>query len=107
MHQKTWKIVNRLKVVKMKYGFLWVYCFWIRVKNNETIAAYLNELIRDDNKFCQGYYNSNQSRIYFQNLLTFLPKPRAFPEGFNDFKNNQTITINLQQKQLCQMIIVF
>ena len=76
---------------------IWIFggstVFGYGLKNNETIAAYLNELIRDKRviNFGQGYYNSNQSRIYFQNLLTFLPKPHAaiFLEGFNDFKNNQ------------------
>ena len=76
---------------------IWIFggstVFGYGVKNDETIAAYLNELITDKRviNFGQGYYNSNQSRIYFQNLLTFLPKPHAaiFLEGFNDFKNNQ------------------
>tara|TARA_A100001011_G_scaffold270221_1_gene279460 strand:+ start:65 stop:1174 length:1110 start_codon:yes stop_codon:yes gene_type:complete len=76
---------------------IWIFggstVFGYGLKNNETIAAYLNELIIDKKviNFGQGYYNSNQSRIYFQNLLTLLPKPHAaiFLEGFNDFKNNQ------------------
>tara|TARA_X000000950_G_C13883294_1_gene647810 strand:+ start:1354 stop:2478 length:1125 start_codon:yes stop_codon:yes gene_type:complete len=76
---------------------IWIFggstVFGYGLKNNETIAAYLNELIKDKRviNFGQGYYNSNQSRIYFQNLLTFLPKPHTaiFLEGFNDFKNNQ------------------
>ena len=76
---------------------IWIFggstVFGYGLKNDETIAAYLNELIINKRviNFGQGYYNSNQSRIYFQNLLTFLPKPHAaiFLEGFNDFKNNQ------------------
>ena len=76
---------------------IWIFggstVFGYGLKNDETIAAYLNELIKNKRviNFGQGYYNSNQSRIYFQNLLTFLPKPHAaiFLEGYNDFKNNQ------------------
>ena len=76
---------------------IWIFggstVFGYGVKNNETIAAYLDELTINKRviNFGQGYYNSNQSRIYFQNLLTFLPKPHTaiFLEGFNDFKNNQ------------------
>ena len=76
---------------------IWIFggstVFGYGLKNDETIAAYLNELVKNKRviNFGQGYYNSNQSRIYFQNLLTFLPKPHAaiFLEGFNDFKNNQ------------------
>ena len=76
---------------------IWIFggstVFGYGLKNDETIAAYLNKLIKNKRviNFGQGYYNSNQSRIYFQNLLTFLPKPHAaiFLEGYNDFKNNQ------------------
>tara|TARA_A100000164_G_scaffold381099_1_gene431213 strand:- start:172 stop:1281 length:1110 start_codon:yes stop_codon:yes gene_type:complete len=76
---------------------IWIFggstVFGYGLKNDETIAAYLNQLVENKRiiNFGQGFYNSNQSRIYFQNLLTFLPKPHAaiFLEGFNDFKNNQ------------------
>ncbi len=85
---------------------IWIFggstVFGYGLKNDETIAANLDKLIQNKRviNFGQGFYNSNQSRIYFQNLLTFLPKPYAaiFLEGFNDFKNNQINTYKLPTK---------
>ncbi len=76
---------------------IWIFggstVFGYGLKNNETIAAHLDKLIIDKKvvNFGQGYFNSTQSRIFFQNLLTYLPKPHSviFMEGFNEFKINQ------------------
>jgi len=76
---------------------IWIFggstVFGYGLKNNETISAHLDKLIIDKKviNFGQGYFNSTQSRIFFQNLLTYLPKPHSviFMEGFNEFKINQ------------------
>jgi hypothetical protein len=78
---------------------IWVFggstVFGYGLKNNQTITAQLEKLVKNKRviNFGQGFFNSNQSRIYFQNLLTHLPEPHTaiFLEGFNDFKNHQIV----------------
>ena len=66
--------------------------FGYGVKNDETIAAYLEKLFEGKKKvinFGSGYLYSTQERIYFQNLLTHLEPPYAavFIDGSNEFAN--------------------
>ena len=76
---------------------IWVFggstVFGYGLKNDETIAAHLKKYLKNKKiiNFGQGHFHSTQSRIFFQNLLTFFPPPKTviFLDGFNDFKINQ------------------
>lgn len=73
---------------------IWVFggstTFGYGVKNNETITAYLENLLGNKFKvknFGTGHYYSTQERILLNNLLTKLDDPYAvvFIDGLNDF----------------------
>jgi|TARA_B110000259_G_C13994537_1_gene393893 hypothetical protein len=78
---------------------IWIFggseIFGYGLKNNETIAAYLEKLFINKKviNFGQGFFYSTQNRILFQNLLTFIPPPNTviFMEGFNDFKREHIL----------------
>ena len=73
---------------------IWIFggstSFGYGVKNDETIAAYLEKFYQGKKNiinFGNGYFYSTQERIFFQNLLTYLDPPYAaiFIDGANDF----------------------
>jgi len=91
---------NKIKKCQVPNGGkneIWIFggstAFGYGLKNNETISAHLDRFIKNKNviNFGQGYFNSTQNRIFFQNLLTLFPAPESvvFFEGYNDFKINQ------------------
>jgi len=78
---------------------IWIFggssTFGYGLKNDETIAAALNNILFDKKiiNFGQAYFNSTQNRIFFQNLLSYFPEPESviFFEGFNDFRNEHLV----------------
>ena len=91
---------NKLQNCKIPNGGrneIWIFggstVFGYGLKNDETIAAHLEKYTKNMNviNFGQGHFHSTQSRILFQNLLTFLPPPETviFLDGYNDFKIDQ------------------
>ena len=78
---------------------IWIFggssTFGYGLKNDETIAASLDQIIKNKKviNFGQAYYNSTQNRIFFQNLLSYFPEPDTviFFEGFNDFRNEHLL----------------
>ncbi len=78
---------------------IWVFggssTFGYGLKNDETISASLEKIISGKKviNFGQGYFNSTQNRIFFQNLLSYFPEPASaiFFEGFNDFRNEHLL----------------
>ena len=72
---------------------IWIFggstTFGYGVKDNETIAAYLNEKFPNYRviNFGAASYYSTIERIRFENLLTELPPPKVavFIDGLNDF----------------------
>jgi len=86
--------------------------FGYGVKNDETIAAYLEKFFQGKKSiinFGNGYFYSTQERIFFQNLLTYLDPPYAaiFIDGVNDFGRwwqdkdvNETLYSNTIRKGL-------
>jgi hypothetical protein len=89
--------IQNCQIPKGGKNEIWIFggstVFGYGLKNDETIAAHLENYTKNKNviNFGQGHYHSTQSRILFQNLLVFFPPPETviFLDGFNDFKINQ------------------
>ena len=92
---------------------IWIFggstSFGYGVKNNETIAAYLEKFYlgkKNIINFGNGFFYSTQERIFFQNLLTYLDPPYAaiFIDGANDFGQywnmNETVYSNAIRNSL-------
>ena len=89
--------IQNCEIPKGGKNEIWIFggstVFGYGLKNDETIAAHLERYIKNKNviNFGQGHFYSTQSRILFQNLLTFIPSPETviFLDGLNDFKIDQ------------------
>ena len=102
---------------------IWIFggstSFGYGVKNDETIAAYLEKFYQGKKNiinFGNGHFYSTQERIFFQNLLTYLDPPYAaiFIDGANDFGRwgdvdetvySSTIRNNLEKKDFGNIFI--
>ena len=89
--------IQSCKTPKGGENEIWIFggstVFGYGLKNDETIAAHLEKYTKNKNviNFGQSHFYSTQSRILFQNLISFLPPPKTviFLDGFNDFKIDQ------------------
>ncbi|MFC1488232.1 hypothetical protein ACFL6B_00125 [Thermodesulfobacteriota bacterium] len=71
--------------------------FGYGVRDHETVASYLQDILASRLKtgisiynFGRGYYYSTQERIFFERLLSsgFIPNMAIFLDGVNDFFNH-------------------